>query len=363
MRGRLAEEVLAHVVDWDAKRRSEERRDLELLAELKYDEYRQFSAGMRFVESLSLWLGQFDAGAEQNAAYDLIKRRLVFISSAEMLHCIRMAYADHAKPILVEEAARRANISEFRVARVAKSQKFASLKKKCLYLGLSDGSRMDDFRRFSNLGHEQVHAHYEIAGAQRSRMARSLARSLGCEIKNAKFEVVFLIDGFSASGLSYIREKNGRFYGKINAFLEQLASGGGLEGMPAGDALIVVLLYVATDRALSHINKWAPRLIRGHGMRLKVDAVHEIREAAASPTPQEMRQVEPILEKHFDGGVVTAGYKTGRQQRPHLGFDECGLLVVLTHNCPNNTLPIIWRESHSAKIRALFPRHERLAGV
>lgn len=363
MRDLLAKMVLAHVVDWDAEKLSKESLDLDLMAELKYDEYRQFSAGMRFIESLSLWLGQFDAGAERNTAYDLVRRRLVFISNAEMRHYIRMAYADHVKPILVGEAARRAGMNEDHVARVTTSEEFSSLKKKCLYLGLSDGSKIDDFRRFSNLKHGQVYSLYEIAGGRRRKMATRLAKSLGCDIEHAKFEVVFLIDDFSASGMSYIREKNGNFGGKISAFLQQFVdNGGGVESMLAKDPLIVILLYVATDRALSRIKKMASGLLESHGIRLEVAAVHEIRESAASVTPKEMEQVEDMLETRFDSAVATAGYKAGRHERPYLGFDECGLLVVLSHNCPNNTLPIIWHESDSAGNRALFPRHERFTG-
>lgn len=363
MRDALAKMVLAHVVDWDAEKLSKEILDLELMAELKYDEYRQFSAGMKFIESLSLWLGQFNAGAERNAVYDIVRRRLVFISSAEMQHYIRMAYADHVKPILVGEAARRAGMSEDLVTKVVQSEEFASLKKKCLYLGLSDGSKMDDFRRFSKLRHGQVYSLYEIAGARRRKMATSLAKSLGCDVEHAKFEVVFLVDDFSASGMSYIREKDGRFGGKISEFLQQFVDNGdGAGSMLGKDTLIVVLLYVATDRALSRIRKSASSLLGSHGIRLEVAAVHEIREADASAAPQDMERVEGMLEARFDSAVATAGYRMGRHQRPHLGFDECGLLVVLSHNCPNNTLPIIWHESAGAEFRALFPRRERFFG-
>ena len=377
MRDTLAERVLASVVDWDAEKLSRERLDLELLAELKYDEYRQFSPGMKYIESLSLWLGQFGEGEDRNAMYDFVKERLVFISNAEMQHYIKMAYADHIKPILIREAARRAGISEDRVARIAGSKAFAELGKKCLYLGLSDGSRMDDFRRFSSLGHEQVYPTYEIATERRGKMLESLAESLGCGRGEARFEAVFLIDDFSASGLSYLRETDGKFGGKIKAFLGQFAGGGadgscpdggsgqknsGLADMFAGDLLVVVLLYVATDRAVRHIRQLAPKLFKGCNARVEVVAVHEICEASAAATPQDMGYIEPILKKQFDNAVVTDSYRTGAHQKPHMGFDECGLVVVLSHNCPNNTLPVVWHESDDSGIRALFPRHQRFAG-
>lgn len=373
MRDILAEKVLARVVDWDAAKLSTERLDLEILAEFKYDEYGRFSPGMRFIESLSLWLGRFE-GDERDAMYNLVRERLVFISRAEMQHYIKTAYADHVKPILVREAARRAGMCADHIAMVTRSKEFSDLKKKCLYLGLSDGSKMDDFRRFSNLGHEQVYSMYEIAEPRRGKMVQKLANSLGPDSGDAKFEIVFLVDDFSASGLSYIREKEGRFGGKIKAFVEQFGGaskegrpgagrpeGGGLGDMFVQDPLVVVLLYAATHRAVAHIRKHASKMFEKYGIRPEVVVVHEMRTSAVSAA-QEMATIEPILARLLDKSILTDAYRTGRHEKPHLGFDECGLLVVLSHNCPNNTLPIIWHESGDPKSRALFPRHERFTG-
>ena len=372
----LAEKVLAHVVDWDDARLSEERLDLEMLAEFKYDEYRQFSPGMRFIESLSLWLARFK-GDEQEAMYSLVRNWLVFVSNAEMQHYIKTAYADHAKPILVQEAARRAGICEDRIARVTGSKEFSDLRKKCLYLGLSDGSKMDDFRRFSLLGHGQVYSLHEIAGPRKSRMLEQLARSLGSGpgSSNPKFEIVFLVDDFSGSGLSYIYEKDGKFKGKIMEFVEQFdgaveggpagsgpPEGGGLGGMFAPNLLVVVMLYAATDAAADHIRRHASKMFEKRGIRLEVVVVCEIR-TAALPTADVMAAVEPILAARFDSAMPRGGYRKGRHQRPHLGFDERGMLIVLSHNCPNNTLPIVWHESEGdPQARALFPRRKRLGG-
>ena len=371
----LAERVLAHVVDWGAAKLSRELLDLALLAEFKYDEYGQFSPGMRFIESLSLWLARFK-GDDQEAMYRLVRDWLVFVSSAEMQHYIKTAYADHAKPILVREAARRAGIREDHIARVVGSKEFGDLGKKCLYLGLSDGSKMDDFRRFSRLHHGQVYSLHEIAGQRKSRMLKNLARSLGPGPgpDKSRFEIVFLVDDFSASGLSYIDEKDGSFKGKIREFVEQFdgaaeggragpgpPEGGGLGGMFAPNLLVVVLLYAATDTAAAHIRKHASKMFEKHGIRLEVAVVHEMR-AAALISAEALEAVEPILAASFDSAMPGGGYGKGRQQRPHLGFDECGLLVVLSHNCPNNTLPIVWRESGNRQAKALFPRRDRHGG-
>ena len=64
MRDILADRVLAEVMRWLPEDVAKERPDLQALATFKYDEYQQFSPGMRFVESLALWLAQFESEEE-----------------------------------------------------------------------------------------------------------------------------------------------------------------------------------------------------------------------------------------------------------------------------------------------------------
>lgn len=52
MKDALAERLLAAVMNWKEEDVARERPDLQAMAAYKYDEYRQFSPGMRFVESL-----------------------------------------------------------------------------------------------------------------------------------------------------------------------------------------------------------------------------------------------------------------------------------------------------------------------
>lgn len=53
-------------------------------------------------------------------------------------------------------------------------------------------------------------------------------------------------------------------------------------------------------------------------------------------------------------------YKVGNTTRPYLGFDECALPLVLSHNTPNNSLPILWQDSdNNNQFKGLFPRISR----
>jgi len=140
MRDTLAEKLLVRVMGWDRDKVKAEVPLVLAMASYKFDEYQQFSPGMRFVESLARWLRQFDRLEERNAAYDFVKGRLIFCSSAEMHHFVQMAYPDHIRPHLLRQAAREIGRDWHRVGRVAGSEEFQVLQRRCLFLGLSDGA-------------------------------------------------------------------------------------------------------------------------------------------------------------------------------------------------------------------------------
>ena len=49
----------------------------------------------------------------------------------------------------------------------------------------------------------------------------------------------------------------------------------------------------------------------------------------------------------------------GDTSRLHLGFDGCALPLILNHNTPNNSLPILHRNDGRTPFRGLFPRVSR----
>ena len=62
------------------------------MARLKYDGYRDFQAGMRFIESLATWLQQFKP-AERETAYTLLSdSTLVYIGPSEMQRLVEQFY-------------------------------------------------------------------------------------------------------------------------------------------------------------------------------------------------------------------------------------------------------------------------------
>ena len=80
----LALRVLSQIMAWSDEHARKEFRWLRLMARLKYDGYRDFQAGMRFIESLATWLQQFDPG-ERETAYGFVRRSLVYVGPGEIV--------------------------------------------------------------------------------------------------------------------------------------------------------------------------------------------------------------------------------------------------------------------------------------
>ena len=56
MKSKQTEALLSKVMGWRDDNLILERFYIEMMADLKYDEYQQYSQGMRFVENLTQWL-------------------------------------------------------------------------------------------------------------------------------------------------------------------------------------------------------------------------------------------------------------------------------------------------------------------
>src|SRR6266511_3636531 len=105
MTDELAERLLAKVMGWGLEEVRMNLPVIQALAMWKYDAYERFSHGMRFVESLALWLDQFETVEERRTAFEFVRNHLVFLSEAEMNHLVEMAYPDFLRPHLLQRVA------------------------------------------------------------------------------------------------------------------------------------------------------------------------------------------------------------------------------------------------------------------
>ena len=229
---------------------------------------------------------------------------------------------------------------------------------------MSDGSHMDYFRRQNPmLSNEQVFINYDFSNERALGMKDSLKQDLTTLCKDtgyslneddSNFRTFFLIDDFSASGISYIRMEDGKWKGKIPKFYNLL----GDIGFPKEDISIHVVLYIATDEALMHIRSNASDFLKSHKCRVTVDAIQRISGVELTDAEEDLLRRNYELNAVKSSGFVDSHFRKGKTQKPYLGFNECSLPLIIYHNTPNNSFPILWY-AWNGKDHALFPRTTR----
>ena len=365
MRDRLAEELLAAVMDWQPADVARERPILQALAAVKYDDYQQFSPGRRFVESLANWLEQFKEPAERRVAYDFFRSQLIFVSNAEMNHLVSIAYPDHIRPHLLAKAANESGLNAWHVGRVQNTPAFRILERQTLFLALSDGARTDVFRRTNpHLTHEQVRQSHELSAARIGKLLGKLRDAVKTILQHDPsdevcfFRTIVLLDDFSASGLSYLRtDSDGAPDGKVASFVTALFDPQNptstLINIP--DAEILLVLYMASSHALDYLEAEMTRLCSAKGVRSRVLCVHPLPENVRITKGQDLA-LDALLEKYYDDTNETSSTRLGGTDLRY-GFAACGLPLILGHNTPNNSLGILWADG--PKMRPLFARVTR----
>lgn len=367
MRKDLAESLLAKIMDWSDAEKASERARLECFAGYKYDEYQQFSPGRRFIESLALWLAQFDPGRERRIAYKFVCNRLLFISADEMNHLVELTFPTMIRPRLIRDTAAELGISAERIKAIVATRKYRARLRRTLVLGLSDGARTDWFRRANpqDMSNEQVFHAYDVSDAKTEDMLAELKKDLrqilGREAAEAeaRFQYVVLLDDFSASGTSAIREDGeGGWKGKIGRIVDSLEQASNLGGAIAEKGVVImIVLYVAADQAIKHIEQRLTKLAFSKGT-IHFQVVHKLGPAA----PLDNVADKDILslatqDRYFDASVDDEHGAVGGTTK-RLGYAGGRLPLVLGHNTPNNSIFLLWAEDMQT-IRGLFPRVSR----
>lgn len=365
MRDTLAETLLAKILGWQPPDVARERPVLQAMASLKYDEYEQFSPGLRFIESLALWLNQFHEPSEREIAYQFIKKSLVFCSAEEMDHLVETAYHDYIRPILLGKSASEQNLNRRHVGRIASSVPFRMLQRQTLFLGLSDGARIDTFRRAngSDLYHEQIWQTHELPMDRGDELLKELSSDLtkinGAAVASPKFRTIVLLDDFSASGSSYYSIKNdGTTSGKIAKFLRNLTlENTAVHGLCDSNGIdIIILIYMATEQAIEHLSEAFRKAVPGV-TRCDVRTVQFV-PAKIKLNRGGHEEFNNLIEKYYDPETFDFHMQKGKTKDGKYGYADCGLPVVLHHNTPNNSVAILWSYEH-CKFRGLFPRIQR----
>lgn len=381
----LALELIADVMKWETEEATREYAWLRLISSMKYDGYSDFRAGVRFLESLVSWLRQFDEG-DRAAAYSFVKERLVYISGLEIQRVIETFIPEVVFPYLRASVAEEFGIKPYEVWRTKETAAaFERRLRRCLFVGLSDGSRIDVLRRANagRLSQEQVVPMMNVDDEKWKSLADDLIKEVG---EDARFDDVYLIDDFTASGTTFVRFPDGEPKGKLYKFdrivldaKKRLTEAGKVFPL-SDDYTLHIHHYVSTrqahdalgervveaDRRLADktFGKWAIT----EGMLLPSDIrianVDKETRAAAVTRPADEPMVD-LCGRYYDHELFERLEKHCReagQSDMKYGYADCALPLVLEHNTPNNAVPLLWAETNGKAgnpMHPLFFRRDR----
>lgn len=370
--------ILGDILEWSHDEARSEFAWLRMMAAIKYDDYRDYLPGMRFLETLAAWLQQFDTLAERQEAYALLRERLVYISPPEMQRLVELFYPCTMARQLTKMIAQRRKIPPYRVHLDQDAhEEFKRLRRKTLILGLSDGARTDILRHgtIGTLTNEQFVIQTQVDSAKWRSLLDDLRQDL--DDKKAVFEVAYLIDDFMGTGSSFLRfdkDKN-KWNGKLCKFLASLQSAitDGVSVM-ASDWQLCVHHYLATENARDSCSakeleakkdaNFSPLLTRPSEYTFGVLIP---RDTCVSPDIATDQALIELTKKYYNTKLETRHTAMGGVKHLGLGYGECALPLVLHHNTPNNSLALIWAErpagdkngEHQREMRPLFRRRER----
>lgn len=356
---------LAEIMAWPAGTDREEFGWLRLMSRMKYDGYHDFLAGARFVESLADWLQQFTP-EERAAAYDFVRKSLVYVSTAEMNHLVELFYPETVVWRLQAAVAAFGNIPKWQVWASEESRKlFDRIRRQTLFVELSDGARIDVFRR-ANAGlisNEQAVTSPRLNKEKWDDLLKDLRKDL--QNPEARFAFVFLMDDFVGSGTTLLRKKDdGKWGGKLVRFWEDVEDH--LATHFHADWSLCVHHYIATARAVQAVQdrnqeiqtekgagKWFSNVQFSFGTVLPGDL---------PLTPATHARFVELTKKYYDPSIETEHTRVAGTDAM-LGFGECALPLVLEHNTPNNSVAILWADTVGKDgrhaMRPLFRRRQR----
>lgn len=360
--------TLGAIMAWDTDRARDEYAWLRLMSRIKYDGYQDFLAGMRFVESLVDWLQQFKPH-ERETAYRFVRDELVYIGPLEMSHLVELFYPETVQRKLMQETAAHLSIKPHQVwADPAAEQLYKRMLRQSLFIELSDGARIDIFRR-ANAGvvnNEQIVTAPRMIRAKWDDLLKDLRKDLGDP--ESRFAFIFIVDDFVGSGTTLLRKENdGIWTGKLVRFWEDLHEAGVQETHLQPDWQLCVHHYVASHLAAQVVvdrqaeafqersltENWFKRVEFSNGMILPENLpVNDLRN----------KEFLALVQEYYDDAIETKHMKKGGDDS-RLGFGKCALPLVLDHNTPNNSLALLWAETAGGPgkhaMRPLFRRRQR----
>ena len=185
-----------------------------------------------------------------------------------MRHLVELFYPETVQPRLIQRVSTTCHVPTYRIwADANATNLYASLLRKTLFIELSDGGRIDIFRRVNAgiINNEQIVTAPRINKAKWDDLLKDLRKATGNS--QDRFAFLYLVDDFSGSGTTLLREEEGTWKGKLVRFWDDMQQVGGIDKYFEPEWRICVHHYVTTqqaDNAVKDRDK-AIRLAKGNG--------------------------------------------------------------------------------------------------
>ncbi len=380
MNQELGLKILGEIMAWTDDRARMEFLWLRLMARLKYDGYRDFQAGMRFIESLATWLQQFKP-EERETAYAFVRHTLVYIGPSEIHRLVEQFYPRTVWTRLITTIAEERGLPKYRVladpdARVATDR----LRRQTLFMGLSDGARIDIVRHSNSglLSNEQLVVATQVDKDKWQDLLKNLREEL--QDPAARFRLVYLIDDFMGTGTSFLRYNNEKqkWSGKLLKFKESID--GAVKALDGEQIFadgweLCIHHYIGTSSAAQAVQKrqaQASDSLRGEGWASGVHFTFGTilpEDLPIDAVPGRYDEFLKLTQSYYDPIIRTRHTDVGGVTNLGLGYGGCALPLVLDHNTPNNSVALLWAETdggdragiHAPAMRPLFRRRQRHA--
>lgn len=366
MKSTIALKLLADQLQWSDDEVAEEFSDLQLMIAHKYDGYQGFQPASRFHVSLLNWLSQFESVGQRRVAFEFIKQRLIFITQREMHHLVSLMMPTLDR-LMRKQVAAELSLQLYETwTNEAAARRLKLLRRRTLFVGLSDGARIDVFRRYNEgvISNEQVVPFSEMSDPKWQDLTEELEKWLhvnAFDDQQPLFEAVCLIDDFAGSGASLLRQdENNKWKGKIKKFYAANRDRIGKTLLPG--CKLYAHHHLASQQAAKAI---AERLVqfRVDHPDLSVEATfsYVLPEDIVLGDESLPRELIDLIKDCYDPSIEDDHLGTNAW----FGYSRCGLPLVLEHNTPNNSISLLWADSQGEPspgrhaMKPLFARRKR----
>jgi hypothetical protein len=301
---------------------------VEQLADELYCEYEPTKGPyLDFHSRLDAWLDNIPNEEEQKILFRLM-RNLFFIGPKELDNLYRIAFNENICQWIVEHLGIALDQPDL-------DDQLATAIKRTWFCPITDSMRINAFYHLNHLSGRNLRPDWLSLG----RFGDGAKIDAFLKTKGREIDRIVLLEDFVGSG------------NQISPAVMFAAA------LPSHTPVLIVPLVVCPKGA-AEIESWTKLYGNiAYSPVLKLGSLDFLALAPQAGETQLHTDLRPIVKSTF---TQLLGGKTVDEAKIYgpFGFEDTGSLVVLTTNCPDNTLPLIHHSSHTWN--PLFPRASRV---